>query len=104
MYRKVHQPLVRAVCYPVGDERRFQHSVAALSRDVVNPVCRKVEVPCQKTDAMLCFSYAGDDYRSMLVTISGKQMVVKALVKLLRKDQTPRFVYGRVISLKSRET
>jgi hypothetical protein len=35
---------------------------------------------------MLGFSYAGDDDRSMLVTISGKQMAVKARIKLLRKD------------------
>jgi hypothetical protein len=101
MYRKVHQPLVSAVRYPVSYERRFQHAVAALSGDVVDAVRRKVQVTGQEPDAMIGFGYAGNDDRSMLVTISGKQMGVKALIKLLGKDQTPRFVYGRVTSHRS---
>jgi hypothetical protein len=74
MYREVYQTLIRAVCNPVGYEPRFQHSVAALSGNVVNAVLCKVQIPRQKTYALLGFCCASDDDRSMLVTIAGKQI------------------------------
>ena len=45
VYRKVDEPFARAVRYAVCDEPRLEHSVAAVSGNIVDAVHREMQIP-----------------------------------------------------------